>query len=209
MRPIQSKRIVACVLIAGTLVWGRSLISAQGESRPTVSFAHDDAGGSSAIDKYCASCHNGGLRSPSGTLLVRFNRTETSADMWARAYRQLQASAMPPVGSPRPDRATVDAMLASIEQALGAHATPASPHGREIATRLASMLWNSSPDAALLDDAQRNHLSDPAVLERQIRRMLADDRAQAFVASFFFPWLQLDTLASADPGSARAVERGL
>ena len=29
--------------------------------------------------------------------------------------------------------------------------------------------------------------------------MLADDRAQAFVARFFFPWLQLDTLAKADP----------
>ena len=29
--------------------------------------------------------------------------------------------------------------------------------------------------------------------------MLADDRAQAFVSRFFFPWLQLDALAKADP----------
>ena len=42
-------------------------------------------------------------------------------------------------------------------------------------------------------------LSDRAALERQVQRMLADDRAHAFVSRFFFPWLQLDTLAKADP----------
>ena len=41
--------------------------------------------------------------------------------------------------------------------------------------------------------------ASPATLERQIRRMLADDRAQAFVSRFFFPWLELDKLAKADP----------
>src|SRR4030095_11634112 len=56
-----------------------------------------------------------------------------------------------------------------------------------------------APDASLLQDAQRNRLSDPAVLERQIQRMLADDRAQAFVSRFFFPWLELDKLRQADP----------
>ena len=209
MRRAQSNRIVAALLVLGTLVWGRSLISAQGESRKTVSFARDDVGTSSAIDTYCAGCHNGGLRSPSGTLLVRFNNT-SNPEMWARAYRQLQAGAMPPVGAPRPDRATLDAMLDSIAQALDAHAKPAATSstrlatrvgslraGEEIATRLASMLWNSAPDAVLLHLAQR--LSDPATLERQIQRMLADDRAHAFVARFFFPWLQLDALAAADP----------
>jgi hypothetical protein len=111
MRRARSNRILAAILVLGTLVWGRSLISAQGESRPTVSFARDDVGTSSAIDTYCAGCHNGGVRSPSGTLLVRFNNTQSNPEMWARAYRQLQAGAMPPVGAPRPDRATVDAML--------------------------------------------------------------------------------------------------
>ena len=43
-------------------------------------------------------------------------------ELWARAYRQLQAGAMPPVGSPRPDRAAVDAALLAIEKALGAAA---------------------------------------------------------------------------------------
>jgi hypothetical protein len=107
---------------------------------------------------------------------------------------------MPPVGAPRPDRATYDAVLASIEQALSADAKPpAAANSQEIATRLATFLWNSAPDASLLEDAQRNRLSDPATLERQIHRMLADDRAQAFVSRFFFPWLQLDQLGNSDP----------
>jgi hypothetical protein len=55
------------------------------------------------------------------------------------------------------------------------------------------------PDAALHNDAERDRLGDPAVLEQQVRRMLADDRAQAFVANFFFPWLQLDALAQENP----------
>ena len=76
---------------------------------------------------------------------------------------------------------------------------PAAATSQEIATRLATLLWNSAPDASLLQDAQRNRLSDPATLERQIRRMLADDRAQAFVSRFFFPWLELDKLGNSDP----------
>jgi len=43
------------------------------------------------------------------------------------------------------------------------------------------------------------NLSDLAVLEVQVRRMLADDRARAFVSRFFFQWLQLDHLAKDEP----------
>ena len=159
------------------------------------------------IDTYCSGCHNGRMRSPSGVLLDQFDaagfdatKISASPNVWSRAYRQLQAGTMPPVGSPRPDRATYDAVLASIEQALGANAkAPAAATNQEIATRLATLLWNSAPDAALLQDAQRNGLSDPATLERQIHRMLADDRAQTFVARFFFAWLELDKLSKSEP----------
>ena len=92
---------------------------------------------------------------PSGTLLDQLDVTRIAANpaLWSRAYRQLQAGAMPPVGAPRPDRATAEAILVAIEQALGAQTKPpATASSREIATRLASMLWNSAPDAALLQD---------------------------------------------------------
>jgi hypothetical protein len=157
---------------------------------------------SNVIDTYCSGCHNGRMRSPSGILLDQFDATRISASpaVWSRAYRQLQAGTMPPVGAPRPGRATFDAALTSIEQALGANAKPpAAADSQEIAVRLATMLWNNAPDATLRQEAQGNRLSDPAALERHIHRMLADDRAQAFVSRFFFPWLELDKLANSDP----------
>ena len=154
----------------------------------------------SFTDEYCAGCHSGRMRSPSGALLDRFDAAQIAAspDLWARAYRQLQAGAMPPAGSRRPQRATVDAVLASIEMAL----TPRPKPGQgstAIAERLSAMLWKSAPDAELVREAKRGHLNDPAALEQQVRRMLADDRAGAFVSRFFFPWLQLDKLTDADP----------
>jgi len=74
---------------------------------------------SRVVGSYCSSCHNGRMSSPSGVLLDQFDaaRISASPDVWSRAYRQLQAGAMPPVGAPRPDRATYDALLTSIEQA--------------------------------------------------------------------------------------------
>ena len=151
---------------------------------------------------YCSSCHNGTMRSPSGVLLDQFDAAHIGErpDVWARAYRQLQAGTMPPVGAPRPYRSTYDAVLSSIEQAWRVNAkAPESATSQEIADRLAALLWNGSPEGSLLQDAQRNRLIEPAVLERQIQRMLADDRAQAFVSRFFFPWLGLDKLRDADP----------
>jgi hypothetical protein len=155
---------------------------------------------SKVIETYCSGCHNGRMRSPSGALLEELDVASISAnpDVWARAYRQLQAGTMPPAGARRPDRATYDAVLASIEQALNLKPLAAT-NSQEIARRLGTLLWNSAPDASLLQDAQRNGLGDSATLERQIRRMLADDRAEAFVSRFFFPWLQLDKLGNSDP----------
>ncbi|HEY6506555.1 MAG TPA: DUF1592 domain-containing protein [Vicinamibacterales bacterium] len=61
----------------------------------------------------------------------------------------------------------------------------------ELASRLSFFLWSSIPDDELLTLATRRRLSDPVVLEGQVRRMLADPRArEALVGSFFGQWLQ-------------------
>jgi hypothetical protein len=53
-------------------------------------------------------------------------------------------------------------------------------------------VWSSIPDEALLDAAERGELSKPAVLERQVKRMLADPRAEsALVGNFAAQWLNL------------------
>jgi hypothetical protein len=163
------------------------------------------AGQSPTVSTYCEGCHNGVMRSPSGVLLDQFDpaRISENRDAWTRAYRQIQAGTMPPVGAPRPDRTASDALLAQIEAALGANAAPPpDATSQEIAGRLARFLWNSEPDASLLEDAQRNRLTTPATLERQITRMLGDERARAFVERFFFPWLGLDHLGKANPDKA-------
>ena len=157
------------------------------------------------VATYCAGCHNGVMRSPSGGLLDQFDATRIAdtPGVWARAYRQLQAGTMPPVGAPRPDRKAYDAVLRAIEDALGvASLPPSAASGPPAAERLASLLWNSAPDASLLDDARKNRLASAAGVERQVRRMLADNRARAFVSRFFFPWLGLDRLEQADPDTA-------
>src|SRR4029079_1329377 len=51
----------------------------------------------------------------------------------------------------------------------------------ELASRLSFFLWSSLPDDELLDAAERGKLKDPAVLDGQVRRMLADSRAVALV----------------------------
>lgn len=181
-------------------MWSASLISAQDEVRRSTP-SDPRIGATSAFDTYCSTCHNGVTRSPSTTLLQRLDASQISSrpDLWARAYRQLQADAMPPAGSPRPDRETSDSMLRSIERGLGVDAKRPAARSLDVATRLAAMLWSSPPDAALVEEAKHDRLSDATAIERQVRRMLADERASAFVSRFFFPWLQLDTLSEADP----------
>ncbi len=181
------------VILAGLFSSGLSISVGQTPPKPNVA---------DVVSTYCAGCHNGSMRSPSGALLDQFDvaRITEKPDMWARAYRQLQAGTMPPVGAPRPDRATYDAVLTSIEQAWSANPKALeTATSLEIAEQLAALLWHSIPDATLLQVAQVDRLNEPGVLERQIHRMLADDRANAFVSRFFFSWLGLDKLINAEP----------
>ena len=71
----------------------------------------------------------------------------------------------------------------------------------ELASRLSFFLWSSIPDEELLTLASRGRLHDPATLERQVRRMLADPKAQALVDNFVGQWLQLRNLRNKQPNS--------
>ena len=69
----------------------------------------------------------------------------------------------------------------------------------ELASRLSFFLWSSIPDEELTSLAGRGRLRERSVLEAQVRRMLADPRAQALVTNFAGQWLQLRNLRSAAP----------
>jgi hypothetical protein len=69
----------------------------------------------------------------------------------------------------------------------------------ELASRLSYFLWSSMPDDELLDLAAQGQLSRPDVLEKQVRRMLADKRSRALVSNFAGQWLYLRNLEAVFP----------
>ncbi len=71
----------------------------------------------------------------------------------------------------------------------------------DLASRLSFFLWSSIPDDELLALAEAGRLSEPAVLERQVRRMLNDPRSRALTANFAGQWLFLRNLRTVAPNA--------
>jgi hypothetical protein len=69
----------------------------------------------------------------------------------------------------------------------------------ELASRLSYFLWSSAPDDQLITVASHGKLRDPAMFEQQVRRMLADPRAEALATSFAEQWLGLRNLRDLQP----------
>jgi hypothetical protein len=69
----------------------------------------------------------------------------------------------------------------------------------ELASRLSFFLWSSVPDEELIDLAAQGRLRNPAVLEQQVRRMLADPRIDALIRNFTGQWLSGRSLKTSEP----------
>jgi mono/diheme cytochrome c family protein len=69
----------------------------------------------------------------------------------------------------------------------------------ELASRLAFFLWSSIPDDGLIDQAAKGRLRTPAVLEQEVKRMLADPKAEALTTNFAAQWLYLRNLKNMQP----------
>jgi mono/diheme cytochrome c family protein len=69
----------------------------------------------------------------------------------------------------------------------------------ELASRLSFFLWSSIPDDELMNLAVQSRLRNPAVLEQQVRRMLADPRSEALVSNFTGQWLNVRALRDVQP----------
>jgi len=98
----------------------------------------------------------------------------------------------------------ITAVLSSPDFLYRAISSPAPGESRplddlELASRLSFFLWNQGPDAELLALANKKQLSEPAVLDAQVARMLKDPRAQSLVSDFAFSWLNFGTLDQIDP----------
>ncbi len=71
----------------------------------------------------------------------------------------------------------------------------------ELASKLSFFLWNTIPDEELLDAAIKGKLSEPPVLEKQVRRMLADPRSITLASNFAHQWLDMKRLDEIVPDS--------
>jgi len=69
----------------------------------------------------------------------------------------------------------------------------------DLASRLSFFLWSSIPDDELLNLASQGKLKDPAILDQQVKRMLADRKSNALVRNFAGQWLFLRNLQSSHP----------
>jgi hypothetical protein len=69
----------------------------------------------------------------------------------------------------------------------------------ELASRLSFFLWSSIPDDQLIDAAAKNKLHEPAVLEAEVHRMLADPRSDRLVINVAGQWLNLRALQTWAP----------
>jgi mono/diheme cytochrome c family protein len=80
-------------------------------------------------------------------------------------------------------------------------AQPTHVSDYELAARLSYFLWSTLPDETLSALADQGRLSDSAVLDEQVRRMLKDPKARMLTESFARQWLQLDKLNTARPST--------
>jgi hypothetical protein len=104
-------------------------------------------------------------------------------------------------------RMALEAILASPDFVFRLERAPAAvPGGAEyrisdldLASRLSFFLWSAPPDHELLAVASDGTLSDRRTLERQVRRMLADPRADALATRFAAQWLRLSDLEKVQP----------
>ena len=69
----------------------------------------------------------------------------------------------------------------------------------DLASRLSFFIWAGPPDSELIAEAARGTLRTPAVLDKQVRRMLADPRAAALATRFAAQWLRLQDLEKIHP----------
>jgi hypothetical protein len=78
----------------------------------------------------------------------------------------------------------------------------------EMASRLSYFLWSSMPDDELLALAEAGKLHDPAVLDAQVKRMMADKRSAALASNFAGQWLEIRNLDVVKPDPGKFPEWG-
>jgi len=175
--------------------------------RPTVA-GEEAACANQIVSRLAARAYRGALSAQEVADLMRFYEQGRQAGDFENGIRlALQAI----LASPR--------FLVRFEQAPAAlragHAYRLND--LDLASRLSFFLWGTVPDAELVTLAMNGTLKTPGVLEKQVRRMLADPRSEALSTRFASQWLRLQDLDKIipdyllypdyDEGLGRAMKR--
>jgi hypothetical protein len=104
-------------------------------------------------------------------------------------------------------KAALQALLASPKFVFRFESTPTLAKAGQtyrvsdldLASRLSFFIWNTVPDAELVKVATAGTLHTPAVLDKQVRRMLADPRAESLSTRFASQWLRLQDVEKIHP----------
>lgn len=105
---------------------------------------------------------------------------------------------------PEAMKKTAAAALSSPRFLYRASATGQDDLPLAVASRLSAFLWGSCPDEALLALAETGAILHPDVLDRTVKRMLADPRIERFLDAFPSQWMQLENALAATPDRALA-----
>ena len=136
-RSLGSVAIVCMAAIVWIAVFGWHVLAAPEPQTPQSSAAGAPADGRALVDKYCVTCHNQRLKT--GDLALdapELSNVAAHADVWEKVIRKVRAGMMPPAGLPRPDAASREALVASLESTLDAAARANPNPGRPLAHRL-------------------------------------------------------------------------
>jgi mono/diheme cytochrome c family protein len=104
-------------------------------------------------------------------------------------------------------KAALQALLASPKFVFRFESTPTLAKAGQtyrvsdldLASRLSFFIWNTVPDAELVKVATAGTLHTPAVLDKQVHRMLADPRAESLSTRFASQWLRLQDVEKIHP----------
>ena len=129
----------ATIFAAAVLLLAVQIAGVQSQSAPadTPNKARPTSTEKAVLDRYCATCHN--QRTRAGNLALDtldVAAAHRDADTWEKVIRKVRTGMMPPSGSPRPDRATLDAFAASIEATIDRAARTAPNPGAPALHRL-------------------------------------------------------------------------
>ena len=121
MSRIFQLRLAGTLLLAATGLFGQTAPPAQ----------------TALVNQYCITCHSEKLKTAGVDLENRdYSHVAEDAEVWEKVVRKLRAGEMPPVGLPRPGKASIDKLATWLENTLDTSAVTNPNPGRTMIHRL-------------------------------------------------------------------------